>query len=582
MVRSSFDSIRDLAPFKTEVRSVDLPSTPNFVMRDFGADSETIFNRVEKGRRVEQGIGNAERPSNIWYKMNSQQNFWLMYGMMDRYIREVSVMSTIIHRSVSELFRHDLELVPKFAFKCVDCGYESQTFISQCPECKSFRLRKPEGAQKNYFKRPNGKSFLEEANDNHQTLKDVLRGYALSEYQNNQAYTICITGDIIDLASGHLQRAYPLEFLSWDPKFVRMLHDETGKPGTVYAFTRKDRKSIITLDPDENAINAYNEAGEELYSAYWQVGNNINGDGDYWLYTEEEIYQDHWFRPALTYGVPTWFDIEDDLLTYHYIEKHNLKKYKYGFVRKIIILPGFSEEDVDNITRGITDILATNDNSIPIVCTPPQLPGVAEMKAQVLELGTESSSDLMMVKNDIRDRLCAHIGVPNMFAGDVEASGGMNSESQQITIFDRYLMDKYNYIDNQCDWIMSWFPKITDWELRIMRPSKAYTETKRRMDRIQEAQAMKTLGFEIYYQNGEFWFSEEPIDQMTAKLQMQQANDQIKQQMNQQPIMDGGMIPGDGDGPPEQGTARRADGEIDASMDEVDLSKRENNGAYDI
>ena len=36
-----------------------------------------------------------------------------------------------------------------------------------------------------------------------------------------------------------------------------------------------------------------------------------------------------------------------------------------------------------------------------------------------------------------------------------------------------------------------------------------------------------------------------------------------------------GLMPGDGDGPPEKGTARREDSEIDASKDEIDLAKRE-------
>ena len=35
------------------------------------------------------------------------------------------------------------------------------------------------------------------------------------------------------------------------------------------------------------------------------------------------------------------------------------------------------------------------------------------------------------------------------------------------------------------------------------------------------------------------------------------------------------MMPGDGDGPPEKGTARREDDEIGAAKDEIDLSKRE-------
>ena len=43
-----------------------------------------------------------------------------------------------------------------------------------------------------------------------------------------------------------------------------------------------------------------------------------------------------------------------------------------------------------------------------------------------------------------------------------------------------------------------------------------------------------------------------------------------------------GLLPGDGYGPPEKGTARREDGDIDAAKDEVDLAKREADTAQEI
>lgn len=538
-------------------------------------DSASTVERIRRGTAAANAtIVTADRPSNFWYNMN-QQPFWTWYSLMDWYRSEVSVLSTVILRSTTELFRHGIDFVPKFSRKCVDCGFESQTVVTECPVCGSRRLREPDPLQKDYFVRPDGTSFLDEANDNQQSLIDVLKSYGEMQYQNNQAYLLCVTGDIVDKDDGHLLRAYPLEFVSIDPKFVRYLYDESGKPGLRYGFTRQDRNSMFTLDEEDP--EEYTAEGQEVYPAYWQIGSNYGGTGKYWVYTKEEVYQDHWFRQALTYGIPIWYDIEDDLLTYHFIEKHNLKLYKYGYLRKIIILPGFNDEDVEDITKGIQDVLATNDNSIPIVCTPPQIPGTAEMKAQTLELGTESANDLMQIKNDIRDRICAHGGVPNLFAGDVEASGGMNNESQQITVYDRYLMDKYNYTDRLLAWVLSWFPQITDWRLEICRPSKAYTDTKRKMDRMQEAQMMKNLGFEIYYENGEFRYSEEPMDQADRKAQ----------QAAQQGAMGGmggedrGMMPGDGEGPPQRGTARREDGEIADGKDQVDLAMREALGAYE-
>lgn len=555
----------------TKVQSTILKSvTPDMPLSVFGADEQQTFDRINRGKIYNSTIVGAERPSNILYKTTEKTTYWYMYALMDWYVSEVSVLSTVCLRSTTELFRHDLDLRPKFAYKCETCGQEFQDYVSKCPHCGSLRLRTPDESQKNYFVRPNGKSFIEEANDNGQSLKDVLKAYAESEYRNNQAYILCVTGEFVDPEDMGLQKAYPLEFIAQDPKFVMGLFDETGKFGTRYAFTRDDRGTCISLDETPEAINDYDEQGRVLYPAAWRIGSSYGGTGDIRHYTQEEIYQDHWFRQALTYGVPIWYDIEDDLLAYHFIEKHFLKRYQYGYVRKIVILPGFNDEDADDMSQGIQDILSTNDNSIPIICTPPQAPGVAEQKAQTLELGTDDASQIMANKDEIRDRICAHAGIPNIFAGDVEASGGMNNESQQITIYDRYLMDKYNYIDRLCKWIMGWFPKITDWELVINRPSKAYTDTKRRLDKIQEAQAMKSLGFDIVYLDGEFRYSDEPIDQIQRKQQ-----EAMQQQAMQQQIMDGGMMPGDGDGPPEEGTARREDEEIGDAQDEIDLSKRE-------
>ncbi len=556
-------------------------------MSTFGADSDSLIHRMKTQGRVTSEIANAERPSNIWYRFNGQTSFWYMYALMDWYMSEVSILSTVIMRSCTELLRYGLELVPKFAFKCKKCGYESQTWISECPQCHGTDLRIPDEAQKKYFVRHNGRSFLEDANDNHQSLADVLKTYAISEYLNNQAYLLCITGDVIDREDGELLQAYPMEFVAWDPKFVKFLYDDTGKAGTRYAYTKDNRGLLLDLDEDPDAVNMYSENGKVLYPAYWQIGHNYGGTGEYKLYSEEEVYEDKWFRPSLTYGVPIWYDIEDDLLTYHYIEKHNLKKYKFGYVRKMVILPGFNDEDAEDIAQGVKDVLATNDNSIPIICTPPQMPGVAEQKAQTLELGTESSADLMQIKNDIRDRLCAHIGVPNIFAGDVESSGGMNNESQQITTFDRYLMDKYRYLDRLCEWVMSWFPRITDWALVVSRPSKAYSDFRKRMDELQFIQGMKQLGFDIFCMNGQFRYSNEPIDQIQRREQAEQQ----KQQMAMVGTMGGAPsgappgMPGGGSGHeelPDRGTSRRDEPDIGASKKEVDQAMAEGQTGMEI
>lgn len=566
-------------PSKSSVRGV----TPMFggganTLKAFGADSESFIQMRDAAERINTTITNGERPSNFMYRFTNQTAYWYQYAIMDWYVSEVSVLSTIILRSCTELLRYGLEFVPKFAYKCERCGYESETYITKCPKCGCIELHRPRESQKEFFKRPNGKSFLDEANDNGQSLKDVLKQYAELEYRDNQAYMLCVTGEITDEDDGELLDAYPLEFLVQDPKFVRYLYDETGKSGTKYAFVRENRNSLINLDESPGALNDYSDEGKVLYPAYWQIGTNYGATGNYWLYAKDEVYQDKWFRQGLLYGEPIWFDIEDDLLTYHYLEKHNLKKYKFGYIRKIVILPGFNDEDAEDIAKGVRDVLATNDTSIPIICTPPQMPGVAEQKAQTLELGSVSADDDLKVKNDVRDRLCAHCGVPNIFAGDVESSGGMNNESQQITTFDRYLMDKYEYLDRLCKWIMSWFPRITDWALVVSRPSKAYTDFRKRMDELQFIQGMKQMGFDVFYQDGLFRYSDEPVDQV---MRRQQEAAQAQAGAMAPP----GGLPEGANGHeelPDKGTDRRDEPDIGASKKEVDQAMDEGQRGMEV
>jgi DNA-directed RNA polymerase subunit RPC12/RpoP len=460
---------------------------------------------------VVQEVEVVGRPSNIIWRLNNRSFWWQFYSLMDFYRSEVSILDTIISRSVTEIFRYGIDFEPAFVVKCVDCGNEYQNNVKVCPYCNSTRLVKPEEKQKDYFVRPDGTSFLEECNENQQSLKDLCRMYAESQYQNNQAYLLVITGDVIDNETKQLKHSYPLEFICIDPKFVRYLYDEHAEPGELYGFTMNDRRTLITLPHDGDLVTTTPD-GEVIYPAYWQVGDSFGAGGPYISYTKDEIYQNHWFRQSMTYGIPHWLSIEDDLLTYHYIEKHNLKKYKYGYVRKIVVLPGYDVNVIKDVAQGIQNVLAKNDNSVPIVGLPPAPPGTSPQPASTLEMGAESGSDLIQTKNDIRDRLCAHAGVPNLFAGDVENGGGLNNESQQITTFDRYLMDKYDYTDDMLDWILSWFPKITDWKLRVKRPSKADQANKQLQEEIQIAQGMKNLGFQITYTNGEFTYSEKPVD----------------------------------------------------------------------
>lgn len=543
----------------------------------FGADINSAVFRSKVHQTVD--VIGGERPSNLLYRYNGVTSFWHNYALMDWYNSEVSALSTLNLRNPSELLRYGLIWVPKFAYKCEDCGHELDTYSRRCPVCQSTRLRKPDEHQKDYFIRPNGKSFLDEANDSHQSMVDVVFAYAQSEFQNNQSYLLCVTGNVIDHNTGELLRGYPMEFIFQDPKYVKYLYDDTGKPGTRYAFTMRNRQTVYDIDKNPEALQITNDNGDVLYPAEWQIGQNYGGTGPCWYYTGEEVYQDKWFTQSMIYGVPIWFDMEDDLLTYHYVEKLFYKRYQNGFVRKILLLPGFDDEAAEAITQGVQSVLATNNSSIPIICTPPPMPGTPELRAQAIELGAEDINDALAVKDDIRHRMCAHVGVTDIFAGDAMSSGGMNNESQQITVYDRSLARFYDKIDRLLEYIVSWFPQIQDWALVVNRPGKAHTEHMKRMDELEFVAKMKQLGFDVKYIDGEYRFSEEPMDQVQRRAQEKMQAQQMQMQMMQPPQMPPqGEDPDREHGGPDKGTARREDPEIDAAKEEVEESMDESSG----
>ena len=95
---------------------------------------------------------------------------------------------------------------------------------------------------------------------------------------------------------------------------------------------------------------------------------------------------------------------------------------------------------------------------------------------------------------------------------------------------------------------------------------------------------MKQLGIPFEFIDGEFRYGEKPLDQIMteAELRAQGLLDPAGQMKMAHGMMVGGAVPGDGDGPPEKGTARREDQDIDANKNDIEQSMREADDAAEI
>jgi len=499
-------------PVPTDTAKSNAPAVSSIKFSNpLGIESASVelkkVNRNMQSANVSMISGRAD---NMYYQLNNHQ-YWILYALIDFLEREVSVLSTLINRSATEIIKYNINWQPKFKKKCMDCGAEYQQTMTECRECGSKRLIAPDEKQKDYFTNVDGKSFLKEANNNGQTLKAVIKSYVEMQYKYNDAGIVRVSADTLDPNDMSIESSRTLEFLAVDPKFKRMLYDGTGEPGKTFGFTADNRSVCMAINDTE--FNGFTKEGKTIYPAFWTIGENHGATADCLYYTKDEIFSDHWFAQSLTYGTPIWMSILDDLYAYHYIEKHDLKRFAFGYSRGLLVLPGFDGGDIQDVADGIHATLQTNDNSIPIIGIPRQIDNNAKLDVQFVNMGNDNADSTLKIKQDIRERLQAHVGTPNLIGGDTTSSGGMNNESQQLTMYDRYLVDKYELTDEALDWVISWFPMITDWILRIQRPSKSDSEMRDRSAKIDEAVKLKNIGFApVEWVNGEFTFPSKPVE----------------------------------------------------------------------
>lgn len=495
------------APSVAQIRTV-----PQMSLSETPLNMESAIERM-KASAEEVHLEMGGRPTNIQYRLNqTHMGYWGVYSQMNYLFGESEILATIRNRFPAELLRHGVVLAPRFALKCTKCGYESKTLIKECPECGGRALRRPDPGQKEYFKNGRGRSFLDEANHNGQSLLQVLRAYAEQEIMYNQSYLVCITGDRLD-SEGRLIEGVPDEFVVVDPKFVRYLYDQTGKPGRVMGFTREDRQTGIELKQGAEDINDYTPDGKVIYAASWAIGESYGATGPCWYYTDEEVYQDKWFNQSMTYGVPLWMPMIDSLKTGCSIEKRLNRQYTYGVVRKVLVFHGLSESDAEDISKGLKDILATDSGSVPIICLPPQMPQASKMEAQALDLMDASVGDSLDVLESILRHACALVGMPDVLSGGQESSAGsMGGDAMQMNIFDRYLGGILCFVDRMCDFMASFFPLMTDWVPRVVNPFRDEVERQMENSEIERIQKLKALGLSFEYRNGKFWPTEEPAD----------------------------------------------------------------------
>ena len=135
--------------------------------------------------------------------------------------------------------------------------------------------------------------------------------------------------------------------------------------------------------------------------------------------------------------------------------------------------------------------------------------------------------DYLPVRNEIRDRIAAIYGVPQMYMNIMEGVGPMAGASQQVKIFANVIeSDQRRYNEKIFPQIMQAF-HITDWKLKLKTPEEKVESIilQQAQQKVAIATQMMTLGFTVDLKPGaenieniDFTFSGKAQNPMMAAM----------------------------------------------------------------
>ncbi len=465
------------------------------------------------------------------YDQVSANNQRLSLNIAYRLEQEVSIFSDIALTLRQELFRNGVEWEQKFACKCALCGAEHEEFVEVCETCGSPNVYKPNPAQKLKWGHADKTDFFLVANKTGQSFKDVLEDMEFNLDVADRCIALVLKYYGLD-DEGNITTSIPLEILSLDPRFTRLIYDvKTGLPGGEGKICLVHRDDLQGEDK-----TTCKHCGKKLYEAIAKT--EYPGHNEY--YVEGEIFWTSKYFPK--FGRPPVFAIIDDAWAYHYLEKRIRNYFEKGRPPSILEVPSANGASVSTQMANMVTQLNQNSDYFPWIATDP----ASHKGLSVVNLMNDPSPEMLEVKADIRLRFGSYFGVMPLFQGDVGSAGGLNNESRQLEVSNRaFTRGQAIFNDKFFPWLMQQFG-ITDWKL-VLAPAEDADELAEEQIISAQFDNMKKaldMGMVVEYKSGKVTYSGSPQ----------------KVQQLMPPLALDGSIPGQESGNPVPGENNAAEG----------------------
>ena len=454
--------------------------------------------RIEKV--YDADILDAPVPKNIEYE-NKESTFYVdLYTRASYYFFHCSIFNTAVLRIQQEALRNGIAWKPRFQSKCPRCGTEYQRSMKKCTQCGyEGEMRSPDLSQQKLLINYEGGSLIDKANKNGWSLLQLCRSFLIITLTYNQPVILCKSTYLVDQHKNVLEE-FPQEFIPLSPAKCKMIYDNSGRPSNGWGFSVDERRIRKDMNSQEYQDTGYVD-GKRVYPTYWVVTYEDGGqlsEGE--AYAEQEIFHTTFGLPSLTYGMPLCLLVEADIRAWMALELRTEKYYSVGHPSGLFVINNTTNESLTTVQQSIRVQMKDDPYTIPIIGIPPASDKVTSTKWH--PLADNPTEQMIAVKAELQERICAIFGISGLFLGDMNSLKGNSNESHQMAVMDRNLVTIRACVNEFLAFIKFKYKGITDWDLVLVEPpdNQALDEAEKLNKNLLNAKMFKDLGFDIISQ----------------------------------------------------------------------------------
>ena len=451
-------------------------------------------------------------PISLDYKYKSDNIYCNLYNAASYYFYHCLPFATIVKRMTEETMRKGLEWVPRFQSKCPRCGMEYKKNVTSCQVCHyEGTFLKPNPMQQSMLINREGHSLIEKCNSYNWTLEELCVSFLTVSLVYNQPIILARSTYFYD-TMGNLLGEVPGEFIPVSPTAAKYIIDIDGTPGDKTGFTLADRSVCSPMD--NPAHPGFDEENHRLYPSRWRIGED-NGYGTSAVglyYGDGEVYHQVFGIPSLNYGMPLILLASIEVRALIAIASRTRKYYETGHPLGILVIAGIDNSNMSAMKRQIQEVMNDDPYATPLIGIPPVRADIGGA-AKWIPFADNPTSEMVAVKRELIERVCAFFGIPSFVMGDLSNNRGVSNEEYQIALLDRSLLPLRKHVNSMLDWIVKKYPMITDWYLHVVEPpDKEATDDEDAFGKkIENAKGLRDLNFRAVSQgNGEIEMSSTP------------------------------------------------------------------------